>query len=171
MRSWTGASDRLADWLRSLGVGSQTLVGVCLDRSIDMVTALLGVLWVRRAAYVPMDPHLPRERLAFMMEDAQLTLVLCEERFRRSVPPNVAVVSLDRDWGQVPRSSDRSPSNVSSPEDLAYVIYTSGSTGEPKGVRVTHRSVVNLLESMRREPGLTADDRLLSVTTLSFDIA
>ena len=113
-------SDRLADWLRSLGVGSQTLVGVCLDRSIDMVTALLGVL-KSGGAYVPMDPHLPRERLAFMMEDAQLTLVLCEERFRRSVPPNVAVVSLDRDWGQVEIERPVSLEEMSS-RKTAYVI-------------------------------------------------
>jgi amino acid adenylation domain-containing protein len=163
-------SECLAHRLRSMGVGSQSLVGVCLDRSIHMVTGLLAVLKAG-GAYVPMDPHFPRARLNFMMEDARLALVLCEEGFRRTVPPNIMAISPDRTWEQAESSGEFPPADSAWPDDLAYVIYTSGSTGTPKGVQITHRCVVNFLESMRREPGLAAEDRLLSVTTLSFDIA
>jgi len=163
-------SNHLAHRLRSFGIGRHSLVGVCLDRSIDMVVALIGVLKAG-AAYVPMDPHLPKDRLTFMIEDAKLSLILSEEKFQHLVPAGVNAFFLDRDADQLQESSNLPPENTASPEDAMYVIYTSGSTGRPKGVQIMHRSVVNLLESVRHEPGLTADDRLLSVTTLSFDIA
>lgn len=164
-------SNRLAHRLRALGVGPDVLAGICLERSIDMVVALLGVLKAG-GAYVPMDPQFPRERLAFMAEDARMSVLVTEDRLRGLVAaPGAAVLSVDGDRDEIEREDDRTPVNIASPESLAYVIYTSGSTGRPKGVRIAHRSVVNLLESMRREPGLGPGDRLVSVTTLSFDIA
>jgi len=164
-------SNRLAHRLRAFGVGAETLVGVCMDRSIDMVTALVGVLKAG-GAYVPLDPRLPQERLAFMVKDTGLSLVLTEGRLRGLVARLGCVgLSLDRELAEIGQESNQPPANLVSPHNLAYVIYTSGSTGTPKGVEITHRSVVNFLESMRREPGLTPEDRLLSVTPLSFDIA
>ena len=163
-------SNRLARRLRSLGVQNETMVGVCLERSIDMVSALLGVLKAG-GAYLPIDPDIPQERLRFIIEDAQPPVVICEAGFRGRVPANVVVISLPEDWGEIQKYDGLPLGSLASPENLAYVIFTSGSTGRPKGVQVTHRNVVNLLSSMRRQPGLAADDRLLSVTTISFDIA
>ena len=124
-------SNRLAHRLRALGVGRQALAGVCMERSVDMVVALLAVLKAG-GAYVPMDPHLAGERLNFMMEDAGLGIVLCDESFRRSAPPGIVLITPDDDG--IPLGVQRSPpADGASAEDLAYVIYTSGSTGKPKG--------------------------------------
>ena len=164
-------SNQLANLLRMRGVGTDVLVGICLERSIDMVVAVLGVLKAG-AAYVPMDPQFPRDRLAFMARDAAVRVLLTDERSRDLLPVDEGtVLSMDGDRDQIDGQSNDAPPNLGSTTDLAYVIYTSGSTGMPKGVQITHRSVVNLLESMRREPGMTREDCLLSVTTLSFDIA
>ena len=164
-------SNQLANLLRGLGIGPDILVGICLERSIDMVVALLGVLKAG-GAYVPLDPHFPQERLRFMARDAAIKVVLADEASRELVPiPGAAVLTLDGNRDEIALQSEQLGARAGSAENLAYVIYTSGSTGSPKGVPITHRSVVNFLESMRREPGLTPDDCLLSVTTLSFDIA
>lgn len=164
-------SNQIAHRLRKLGVGPGSLVGICLERSIDMVAALLGVLKAG-GAYVPMDPHFPEERLAFMAADAGIRVLVTEEESRGLVAvQDAAIVSLDGDRDKIDQESQGLPPATATADDLAYVIYTSGSTGKPKGVQIGHRSVVNFLQSMLREPGLSADDRLLSVTTLSFDIA
>lgn len=164
-------SNRLAHRLRALGIGPDVLAGICLDRTIDMVVALLGVLKAG-GAYVPMDPHFPRERLAFMAEEAGLAVLITEDRHRSVVEaPEAASIVMDKDWPAIEQYSAEPPPRVASSDNLAYVIFTSGSTGKPKGVQVEHRSVVNFLHSMQLNPGLTSGDRLLSVTTLSFDIA
>jgi len=164
-------SSSLASQLRGLGVGPDVLVGICLQRSIDMVTAVLGVLKAG-GAYVPMDPHFPRERLAFMARDASVRVLLTDEASRVRVPvTDATVLSLNGNRADMDGHSDSCPTAKAAADNLAYVIYTSGSTGSPKGVQITHRSVVNFLESMRRQPGLNEDDCLLAVTTLSFDIA
>lgn len=164
-------ANQLARFLRDLGVGPEVPVGVFMERSPEMVVGLLAILKAG-GAYVPLDPAYPAQRLAGIIEDAGATLLLTEDALTGRLPAHTArVVSIDGmrreimryDSGDLPRSG--------SPENLAYVIFTSGSTGRPKGVAVTHRSLVNLLESMGREPGLDASDVLLSVTTLSFDIA
>ncbi len=160
-------SNQIANRLRKLGVGPDSLVGICVERSVGMVAAMLGVLKAG-GAYVPLDPHFPKERLAFMVEDSGMRVLLTDEQSHRALSlPAREVVSLE----SVLSESAVEPDEAAKPDNLAYVIYTSGSTGKPKGVQITHRSVVNFLESMRREPGLTAEDRLVSVTTLSFDIA
>ncbi len=164
-------ANQLAHRLQALGVGPDVLVGLCVERSAGMVVALLAVLKAG-AAYVPLDPTYPTERLAYMLEDAQPAVVVTEARLAALLPPHDArTVLLDADAALLERESTDNPTATAGPEHLAYVIYTSGSTGRPKGVEIPHRAVTNFLASMRREPGLTADDTLLAVTTLSFDIA
>jgi amino acid adenylation domain-containing protein len=164
-------SSRLASFLVGLGVGSEVLVGICVERSVQMLVGLLGVLKAG-GAYVPIDPAYPVERQAFMLSDSGAPVVLTQERLVEGLPvEGVEVVCLDRDWPVVAGCSAVAPEVVCDPEQLAYVIYTSGSTGKPKGVQITHRSLVNFLWSMRDRPGLGADDVLVAVTTLSFDIA
>jgi len=164
-------ANRLAHHLRGLGVGPDVLVGLLTERSLDMVVALLGILKAG-GAYVPLDPAYPRERLAGMIKDAAVRVLVTQDRLRHGLPPQESlVVSMDGMADEIARHDDGDPAIDVRSENLAYVIFTSGSTGRPKGVAVTHRSLVNLLESMGREPGLTEADVLLSVTTLSFDIA
>jgi amino acid adenylation domain-containing protein len=157
----------LAARLQSAGVKRGDLVGIHLERSTDMVAGVLAILKCG-AAYVPMDPAFPAERLGFMIEDAHMRVILSQSSHSATLSPSEATLLLIDE--AVESSSTFQPVERDA-EDLAYVIFTSGSTGRPKGVRISHRAVVNFLQSMRREPGLTAEDRLLAVTTLSFDIA
>ena len=164
-------ANQLAHYLRKQGVGPEVLVGICAERSLEMVVGMLGILKAG-GAYVPLDPTYPRERLIFMLEDAQIGTLLTQQRLVKTLPGHDAkVVCLDRDWEVIARESDENPQSAVTPDDLAYVIYTSGSTGKPKGVQVLQRGVVNFLSSLRHRPGLTAQDTLLAVTTISFDIA
>jgi amino acid adenylation domain-containing protein len=164
-------SNQLAHYLRSLGVGPETLVGIFMERSAELVVALLGVLKAG-AAYLPLDPAYPAERLAFVQADARVAIVLTQERLERDLPAQGArLVRLDADAMSIARSSDENPNSGAAPENLAYVIYTSGSTGRPKGVAVPHRGLSNLLASMQDAAGLSEGDVLLAVTTLAFDIA
>ncbi|MGI8807424.1 MAG: amino acid adenylation domain-containing protein [Acidimicrobiales bacterium] len=157
----------LASRLVALGVGPDVLVALYLDRSVEMVVALLAVARAG-GAYVPLDPDFPAGRTAFMMADSGARVVVTSTGLAGALPPreaNVLLVDGDHDSadGPVPRASG--------PDDLAYVIYTSGSTGRPKGVEIPNRALVNLLTSMARRPGMDADDVLVAITTLSFDIA
>jgi amino acid adenylation domain-containing protein len=170
-----GRASRLAGALRARGVGRGQRVGVCVERGADMLAAVLGILR-SGAAYVPLDPLFPAERLRFMADDAELSLLVSTRALADAFDlPRERQLLLDSDAADIAaRPADRPAPDVSRdarPEDPAYVIYTSGSTGRPKGVVVPHRAVVNFLTSMAREPGLTADDVLVAVTTLSFDIA
>jgi amino acid adenylation domain-containing protein len=161
-------ADRLACHLRALGVGPDVLVALFLDRSLDMVVGMLGVLKAG-GAYVPLDPSHPRGRLAHMIEDAQPLILLTQEALRLDLPTNHAqlmVIDGDAQFAAVPAAGRNA-----GPSDLAYVIYTSGSTGMPKGVEITHGGLVNMLEAMRKRPGLEPTDRMLAITTLTFDIA
>jgi amino acid adenylation domain-containing protein len=164
-------ANQLAHYLQKLGVGPEVLVGICLERSLQMVIALLGILKAG-GAYVPLDPAYPSERFAFMLEDSQVSVLLTQEKLVAMLPENQAkVVCLDRNWQEIAKESDHNSINKANPENLVYAIYTSGSTGRPKGVQITHGALVNFLNSMRLTPGLSEKDILLSVTTLSFDIA
>ena len=162
------ASSKLAAHLQTMGAGPGAMVGLCVERSVEMVVGLLGVL-KSGAAYVPMDPAFPAERLAMMIEDAAMPIIVTQTSLTTILSAHAAAVVLMDQPLPAPVAAAAVPSVCG--EDLAYVIFTSGSTGRPKGVQVPHRAIVNFLESMRREPGLVADDVLLSVTTLSFDIA
>src|SRR4028118_1305289 len=164
-------ANQLAHHLGNLGVGPEVLVGICVERSLEMVVGLLGILKAG-GAYVPLDPAYPPERLVFMLEDAQVAVLLTQARLVESLPKHQGrIVCLDTDWEIIERQSEANLISEVKLDNLAYVIYTSGSTGRPKGVLVRHRGLCNLATSMRRCPGLTDEDTLLSVTTLSFDIA
>ena len=164
-------ANQLAHHLQSLGVKPETLVGVCIERSLDMLVALLAVLKAG-GAYVPLDLSYPADRLAFMMEDSQLPILLTKQAQLANLPPTSArVIVLETDRSQIETQSIDCVTNDVTADNVAYTIYTSGSTGKPKGVQVLHGGVVNFLESMLIKPGLTAADTLLAVTTISFDIA
>lgn len=161
------SANRLATSLRAAGVRTETPVGVFVERSLDMIVSVLGILKAG-GCYIPLDPAFPPDRLAFMVEDARIPVLVTQTALAGSLPPHRArVLCVDR---LEPQSSTTEPNTVT-PANLAYVLYTSGSTGRPKGVQISHRAVVNLLLSMQREPGLQARDVLVAVTTLSFDIA
>jgi amino acid adenylation domain-containing protein len=164
-------ANRLAHHLRALGAGPEVLVGLCLDRTPEMVVGLLGVLKAG-AAYVPLDPHFPESRLALMLDDARVAAVVTSQDLRdRFDGGGRRVVCLDSERPEIAgRSADNLPGGAGA-ANLAYVIYTSGSTGRPKGVQVTHGALGNFLVSMRQTLGLGAGDVLAAVTTLSFDIA
>ena len=170
-REMNARANQLAHFLRKLGVGSEVLVGICMERSVKMMVALLGILKAG-GAYVPLDPAYPEERLAFMIKDSGLKVLITDYSLYTTLGRQVEkVVRIDKDWPAVSRESRENLPAQAGPENLAYVIYTSGSTGVPKGVQICHRSLVNFLTSMRACPGLTEKDSLLAVTTISFDIA
>ncbi|MEA2249266.1 MAG: hypothetical protein QOH46_3795 [Solirubrobacteraceae bacterium] len=162
-------SARLAARLRADGIGPGSLVGVCLDRSLDLAVGLLGVLRAG-AAYVPLDPIYPAQRLELMLEDSGAVLVLAHAETVAALPDSAPpVLRLDAlDGGSPPELEAEGA--VAGPEDLAYVIYTSGSTGRPKGVMIPHRALCNFVWTMREVPGFGEEDTLVSVTTPCFDI-
>ena len=166
-------ANRLACRLRALGVGPGELVGIFMERSLDMLVALLGVLKAG-AAYIPLDPEYPRERLSFIVTDASVRVLVTHEPVLGRVPNNfadVATVMLDDCAAPDPDAQYEFGGHHGLSDLPAYAIYTSGSTGKPKGVQVPHRAVVNFLTSMQRELKLGPADTMLAVTTFSFDIA
>jgi amino acid adenylation domain-containing protein len=162
-------ANQLAHHLQTLGVGPEVLVGICVERSLEMVIGLLGILKAG-GAYLPLDPNYPPERLALMLTDARPLVLLSQSHLLDTLPKTSAtIITLDKD--STTDLSLTNPISTVKPENLAYVIYTSGSTGTPKGVQIIHQALTNLLVSMRQRPGLTEQDVLVAVTTLSFDIA
>jgi len=161
-------SGRLAGYLSRHGAGPGARVGVYLERSADLLVAMLAVLRTG-AAYVPLDPVYPASRIAYMLGDADVALLITQASLELSAAS--ATVVLDRCAAEILAESADTPDPGICGDDLAYVIYTSGSTGLPKGVQVTHRGLTNFLCSMAREPGFGADDKLLAITTTCFDIA
>jgi surfactin family lipopeptide synthetase A len=171
-RELNARSNQLAHYLRKLGVGPNVLVGVCMERSLEMLVALLGIMKAG-GAYVPLDPSFPQDRLAYMVEDSQMLLLVTHREVDKNlrVRPGF-VVRLDSDWPEIAKQSTDSPTLLNaSPQNLAYVLYTSGSTGKPKGVEIPHSALMNFVVSMQREPGFTAGDVMLAVSSVSFDIA
>ena len=164
-------ANQLARHLRSLGVGPEVRVGIALERSAEIVVGVLGILKAG-GAYVPMDPSDPAERRNFMLEDSGARVFLTGREFSEALPSTVThTVSFERDSTAISRRESADFPVPLSADNLAYVIYTSGSTGLPKGVEVTHESVVNLLWAMRSQLASGPDDRWLFLTRLSFDIA
>jgi amino acid adenylation domain-containing protein len=162
-------ANQLAHYLRSLGVGPEVLVGVCLDRSIEMIVGLLGVLKAG-GAFVPLDPSYPLERLALMLEDSQAPVLLTQEQLADTLPAQSSqVICLDTDWDLIARQSAANPDATVKAENLAYVVYTSGSTGTPKGVMVQHGSLLNLVHWHREAYGVSASDRCTQLAGPSFD--
>ncbi len=164
-------ANQLARHLQQLGVGPETIVGVFMDRSIEMMVALVGI-HKAGGAYLPLDPAYPQDRIAFMVEDTATPVLLTQQHLAASLPPHQAqVVRLDADWPQVAGQSSENVSSGVAPHNLAYVIYTSGSTGKPKGVMVQHGNVVNFFVGMDERIPHSPPGTWLAVTSLSFDIS
>ena len=165
-------ANQLAHYLQRQGIPPDTPVGLCLERSPQMLVALLAILKAG-GAYLPLDPALPAARLAWMLHDAQVPLLLTHSQLQPTLPdcPATQVMCLDHLEPALAIEPTTKPLAATTPRHLAYVIYTSGSTGQPKGVQIPHAALVNVLTSMQRRPGLCSEDILLAVTTLSFDIA
>lgn len=163
-------ANQLAHYLRTLEVGPGVLVGICVERSIEMMVGILGIIKAG-GAYVPLDPMYPKERLAYMVEDAGLSVLLTQDRLCEELPVLVEnVIRLDTDWQKIEQESKENLVNKVMPNNLIYIIYTSGTTGKPKGSGVYHRSFVNLLNWFIHDFELTAKDRVLLITSLSFDL-
>lgn len=164
-------ANQLAHYLRASGVAEDTLVGLCVERSPLMVIGLLGILKAG-GAYVPLDPEYPVERLTFVTQDARLSLLVTQQHLREKFSgqhvQTVCIDTLEHEIASYPVSN---PTPVTNPQHKAYVIYTSGSTGKPKGTQIRHTSVVNFLYAMRQHLPIGAQDRLLAITTVAFDIA
>jgi amino acid adenylation domain-containing protein len=166
-------AERLAHLLQQAGSGPGKLVAVCIDRSENLLAALLGILKTG-AAYLPLDPGTPLSRISLCLEDAEPAVLLTQKALVERLPKTSATILCLEDVLPAAAALDaglRITPGLSGPDDSAYIIHTSGSTGRPKAVELTHRAVVNLLLSFQREPGLTADDVLVAITTISFDIA
>nr|VFJ54372.1 MAG: amino acid adenylation domain-containing protein [Candidatus Kentron sp. FW] len=164
-------ANRLAHRLRKLGIGPEVLVGLFVERSVEMVAGLLAILKAG-GAYVPLDPEYPVERLAFMAEDADLKVLLCHGATRERLPECAArILDMDAEAEAIAGESFGNPAQLAGPDNLAYVIYTSGSTGKPKGVMVEHKSVGNLIAWHCENFAITPEDRCTQVASLSFDAA
>jgi amino acid adenylation domain-containing protein len=162
-------ANQVARYLQVLGVGPEVRVGLCMERSLEMVVGLLGILKAG-GAYVPLDPAYPPERLALMLEDSGVGVLLTQERVLDRLPEHRAqVLTIDVDWAAISQMPpDNAVSGVTA-ENLAYVIYTSGSTGRPKGVMVEHRGICNLAQAQARFFPVRADSRVLQFASISFD--
>jgi amino acid adenylation domain-containing protein len=168
-------ANQLAHHLRSIGVKAETLVGICIERSIDMLVGLLGILKAG-GVYMPLDPAYPAERLAFMLEDSQAAVIVTQQSLVEQLKPlwvddRLVLVCIDSDAPIISSQSNENLLDIIPGENLAYIIYTSGSTGKPKGVQIAHQSLSNLLNSMQTSLQVTASEIFLAVTTISFDIA
>ncbi|HLN60864.1 MAG TPA: amino acid adenylation domain-containing protein, partial [Symbiobacteriaceae bacterium] len=164
-------ANQLAHCLRRHGVGPDVLVGICVERSLEMVVGLLGVLKAG-GAYVPLDPSYPHDRLAHMLSDSGVGLLLTQQHLLQRLPAHTArAICLDTDWAPIAQESDANPASGAGPENLAYMIYTSGSTGKPKGALNAHRGICNRLLWMQDEYGLNETDRVLQKTPFSFDVS
>ena len=164
-------ANQLAHYLQTLGVGSEVLVGICVERSPLMIIGLLAILKAG-GAYVPLDSAYPSERLAYMLSNSQVSVVLTQEKLANSFPVTTAqVIYLDSDWQNISAQSKENPLTEVNSSNLAYVIYTSGSTGKPKGVMIEHRSLVNFTSSAIAVYNITQSDRVLQFASISFDAA
>ena len=162
-------TNQLAHYLRALGVGRDVLVGICMERSLEMVVGVLGILKAG-GAYVPLDPEYPQERLAFMLEDTQTPVLLTQQRVAAKVPVHKAVVvCLDGGWEAISKESSENPISGVTADNVAYVIYTSGSTGRPKGILTGHRAICNQMLWIQEHWPLAHDDRVAQKTSFSFD--
>jgi non-ribosomal peptide synthetase component F len=164
-------ANQLAHYLQTLGVRPDVLVGLCMERSLEMVIGLLGILKAG-GAYVPLDPAYPKERLAFMLADTHAPVLLTQARVRAELPDYTGqVVSLDTEWHVIAQERTTPPQSPVTAANLAYVIYTSGSTGTPKGVAIEHRNTVALLDWARRQFAPEALAGVLASTSLCFDLS
>jgi aspartate racemase len=167
-RQLNALANQLAHYLRTLGVGSEVLVGIFVERSLEMVVGLLAILKAG-GAYVPLDPTYPKERLAFMLQNSQPLVLLTQEFLITELPEHTAqVVCFDRDWQFIAQHSEENLNQTATTANLAYVIYTSGSTGKPKGVQVTHTNLCHYAQAMGRALGITPEDVYLHTASIAF---
>lgn len=163
-------ANQLAHYLRSLGIGPESFVAICIERSADLLVGILAILKAG-GTYVPLDPTYPGERLTYMLEDTQAPVLLTQERLRAELPSQRArVVCIDTDWEAIAQQSSENPPNQTAPDNLAYVMYTSGSTGNPKGIGIPHIAI-NRLVFHTNYIALQLDDRIAQAANASFDAA
>ncbi len=164
-------ANQLARYLQKIGVGPEVMVGICIERSVEMIVALLGV-WKAGGAYVPLDPNYPAERLQHMLSDAAVTVLLTKSHLNSqfSILNSQFSICLDTDWERIAEESTQSPASAVTPDNLAYVIFTSGSTGKAKGVQVTHRNVVNAFAAWEDVYQLSSLRSHLQMASFSFDV-
>src|SRR5215213_2141848 len=160
-------ANQLAHHLRGLGVGPDSLVGICVERSLELIVGLLGIVKAG-GAYAPLDPSYPPERLTFMLEDSAAPVLLTQKWFAEILPVKSKIVCIDSDWDQIAASSTENPVNQNTADSLAYLMYTSGSTGRPKGIGISHRGVVRLVRNTNYAD-LGPDETLLQLAPISFD--
>ncbi|GET42319.1 amino acid adenylation [Microseira wollei NIES-4236] len=164
-------ANQLAHYLRSLGLKPEQLVGICVERSLEMMVGILGILKAG-GAYLPLDSSYPSERLAFILEDARIGILLTQQHLIEKLPQSgVTIACLDTDWSEIfQHSGENLHTNVTA-ENLAYVIYTSGSTGTPKGVEITHQGLTNHTIAVAKAYQLQISDRILQFGSISFDVS
>ncbi|OYE03038.1 non-ribosomal peptide synthetase [Nostoc sp. 'Peltigera membranacea cyanobiont' 232] len=163
-------ANKIAHYLRTLGVGAEVPVGICVERSLEMVVSLLGILKAG-GAYLPLDPALPKESLAFRLQDAQVPILLTQKGLLKRESAQVqTVLYLDADWELIAQESDTNPKTELIPENLAYVLYTSGSTGQPKGVAIEHRQILNYLHAILDKLQLPTGASFATVSTFAADL-
>ncbi|AFY59073.1 amino acid adenylation enzyme/thioester reductase family protein [Rivularia sp. PCC 7116] len=165
-------ANQLANYLQTLGIKPDTKVGICINRCLNMVVGILGILKAG-AAYIPIDPNYPQERLSHMLDDSDVSVLLTTENLLSGLPANKAKqICLDRDWESlISHQSQESPTSDVKPSHLAYIIYTSGSTGKSKGVMIEHSSLVNFTITATKEYAINHRDRVLQFASISFDVA
>jgi amino acid adenylation domain-containing protein len=165
-------ANQLAWHIISKGVVPGSVIGICIERSCEMAVSVLGILKAG-CCYLPIDPSLPSERIDYMLEDSAAKFMITQESYREKFQgfKHDEIVFIDNERDIIGKLDEKTPSLNADNQSLAYLMYTSGSTGRPKGVKVPHQSVVNFILSMAKKPGFHSDDRLLAVTTLSFDIS
>ncbi len=162
-------ANQLASYLQSLAVGPESLVAIFMERSAEMIVALLGTLKAG-GAYLPIDTAYPKERVLYMLEDARVAALLTQNRLLKQIPESaVRIISLDQDWPAITSRRDDNPTNKITGDNLAYVIYTSGSTGKPKGVQVSHRNLLNLICWHQHDFKVTAADKATQLAGVAFD--
>ena len=170
-RELNSRANALANLLRSQGLGADSVVGICVERSFDMVASVLAVLKAG-AAYLPLDPAYPHERLQFMLEDSHAAILLTQTKLRHVFPNRkMPAIFLDEDWPHGAHPNGENLENITAPQNLSYLVYTSGSTGKPKGVAMVHRALVNMIDWQLKDSRLSAAARTLQFTSLSFDVS
>ncbi|SCN41681.1 non-ribosomal peptide synthetase [Bacillus wiedmannii] len=163
-------SNQLAHFLQKRGIGPESLVGICIERSPDMIIGLFGILKAG-GAYVPLDPSYPENRLRYILENSQIQVLLTKEALQEWLPKDIQAICLDRDQVMISKESNLAPVSGVTANNLAYIIYTSGSTGNPKGVMIEHHSVINRLQWMQKKYPLAEEDTILQKTPFSFDVS
>jgi amino acid adenylation domain-containing protein len=163
-------ANQLAHYLKKRGVGPEVLVGLCVERSLEMLVGMWGILKAG-GAYIPLDPNYPQERLAFIIKDTQMPVLLTQQNLLKAAPPECGahIICLDAEWPAISQEPVVNPRQEVGAGNLAYVIYTSGSTGKPKGVMIEHRALVNYTEAARAEFKLKLNERVLQFASISFD--